>query len=439
MKRFVALSLLAIGIAVVVARVASAQQPADEDVTASAEPGAQIVIPDDPNAPIPVPEPTPKALRYHRTGTMLWVFGIFWGILVPIVILSTGLSAKMRDLATKVGRKWFFIIAIYGILFTILSFVIDLPLGYYSGFIRQHEYGLSNQTVAKWWTDAFKGLGVSLIVIPLVLWVPYLLLRKSPRRWWLWTGLAMIPFIILTLLVTPIWVAPLFNKFGPMKDKALEQEILALASRAGIEGSRVFEVEKSVDTKAVNAYVTGFMNTKRVVLWDTILGKLERNEILFVMGHEMGHYVLGHVMQVIAMASLLVMAGLYAVHRTANALIRRWGDRWGFRELADPASLPLIILLFSVASLVLSPAALALSRYNEHQADTFGLEITRDNRGAALAFAKLQTENLAVPRPGLIHKIFRASHPPLGERIDYCNSYKPWESGAPLKYADRFK
>jgi Zn-dependent protease with chaperone function len=133
----------------------------------------------------------------------------------------------------------------------------------------------------------------------------------SPRRWWLWTGLAAVPFIVLMLLIAPIWIDPLFNKFGPMKDEALEAQILALADRAGIAGSRVFEVDKSVDTKAVNAYVTGVGQTKRIVLWDTIIAKLERRELLFVMGHEMGHYVLGHVPETIAFLSLVILATFY--------------------------------------------------------------------------------------------------------------------------------
>ncbi|HUP64941.1 MAG TPA: M48 family metallopeptidase [Thermoanaerobaculia bacterium] len=437
MKRIVLVSLVAIGVAVIAARVVSAQTPAPEE--RSGQPERPIEVPADPNAPVPVPEPSEKALRYHRTGNVLWAVGILWGIVVPLALLFSGFSAHIRDVARRIGKKWFFTVAIFAILFTIVSWVIDLPLAYYTGFARQHEYGLSNQTQAKWWSDALKGLMVSVIMTPLVLWIPYLLLRKSPKRWWLWTGLASIPLIILLLLVSPIWIAPLFNEFGPMKDKALEQDILNLAQRAGIEGSRVFEVEKSVDTKAVNAYVTGFAETKRIVLWDTIIAKLDRDELLFVMGHEMGHFVLGHVLQIIAIASALVIIGLWAVHVTAAKLIERHQKKWGFTELSDVASLPLMGLLFGIATFVLTPAVLMLTRHNEHESDRFGLEITRNNRAAAVAFIKLQEENLGVPRPGTLYKIWRSSHPPIGERIDFINSYKPWETGQPLRYEEKFQ
>jgi Zn-dependent protease with chaperone function len=224
-----------------------------------------------------------------------------------------------------------------------------------------------------------------------------------------------------------------------MKNKELETKILALADRAGIEGSRVYEVEKSEDTKALNAYVTGFGNTKRIVLWDTIIAKLDEDELLFVMGHEMGHYVLGHVWKTILFFSLLIIVTLYAIHRTAGWLINKYHQRFGFTELSDIASLPLIILLFSFYFLIVTPIALSFSRGNEHESDRFGLEITRNNHAAATAFVKLQEENLGVPRPHVLLKLWRASHPPLGERIDFCNEYRPWEKGEPLKYGDLFK
>jgi Zn-dependent protease with chaperone function len=338
-----------------------------------------------------------------------------------------------------VGRNWFFTIAFYFALLWILLYFIDWPLNYYEGFVRQHAYGLSNQTFAKWLGDSLKILLIGLAAGCLVLWVPYLLLAKSPRRWWLYTGLLTIPFLFLIMLIAPIWIEPLFNQFGPMQNKTLEGEILALADRAGIEGSRVFEVDKSVDTKAVNAYVTGLWGTKRIVLWDTLLAKVPDKEILFILGHEMGHYVLNHVLQGILFGSALALVTLWAIHATAGGLIRRYQKRWGFDRLADIASLPLILLLVNIFSLAVVPVGLAFSRHIEHEADRFGLEITRDNHAAALSFVQLQDENLSVPRPGLLYYIWRCSHPTLGERVDFCNEYRPWDKGEPLKYGRLFR
>jgi STE24 endopeptidase len=423
---------------------ASAQAPATDTARSPATPAADVspgnaAAPEAESGKVAVPPPSEKAMRYYRSGNVVWVVDTLIGLLVPTLFLFTGFSARLRDAARRVGRNWFFTIAVYFVLYSLVSFVLTLPWAYYVEFVRQHAYDLSNQTFAKWTSDTVKGLLVGLIVGALFVWVPFLLLKKSPRRWWLYTSLAAIPFIVLMLFVTPIWIEPLFNDFGPMKDKSLERDILALADRAGIEGGRVYEVNKSVDTKAVNAYVTGFGDTKRIVLWDTILAKLDRRQVLFVMGHEMGHYVLGHVPKTIAVISLVLLVTLYFAHRTAGWFIARFRSRFGFDALADVAALPLLLLLFNGFGLVVSPALLAYSRHQEHEADRFGLEITHDNHAAATSFVKLQTENLANPRPGLLYKLWRASHPPVGERIDFCNSYRPWETGAPERYERLFR
>jgi STE24 endopeptidase len=389
--------------------------------------------------PVVVPSPSEKAMSYYNSGIVLWIVGMILGLLIPFLFLQTRASAKIRDFSQKIGRKWFFAITIYFIIFLVLTYIIGLPLDFYQDYLREHDYGLSNQSFGRWFSNSLITLVVSIVVGSLFLWIPYLLLRKSPRRWWLYTGVLLIPFIFLAVLVTPVWINPLFNNFGEMKDKQLEAKILALADRAGIEGSRVYEVDKSADTNAVNAYVTGFMSTKRIVLWDTILKKLDERELLFVMGHEMGHYVLGHVWKGILFSIVLIFITLFLAYKTSDFLIKKYGARWGFSELSDPAAFPLILLIISVFSLLISPLTLAYSRYAEHEADRFAIEITRDNQAGATAFVKLQTENLSNPRPSEIIKILRASHPPIGERVDFCNSYKPWETGEPLKYGDLFK
>jgi len=391
------------------------------------------------DAPVPVPEPSEKAMARYRSGVVLWLFDTAWGFVVPAVVLLTGFSARMRNWAMRVSRKRVLTIAIYFAIFSIVMFVIDLPRAYYEEFVREHAYGLSNQTFSKWFGDSLKGLAVGTLMGALFLWVPYLLLRKSPRRWWLYTAMAAVPFLVFTLLIAPIWIDPLFNTFGPMKNKALETKILQLADRAGIEGGRVYEVDKSVDTKALNAYVAGVGGTKRIVLWDTIIARLDEPQLLFVMGHEMGHYVLNHIWKQLAIFSVLIALMLYAVHRTAGAVIVREHGRFGFTELSDVASLPLIMLLFSLAFFIASPLALGITRHFEHEADRFGLEITRTNRAAALAFVRLQQDNLANPRPHWLVRLFRASHPTVAERIEFANSYRPWQTGQPRTYEHLFR
>jgi Zn-dependent protease with chaperone function len=375
---------------------------------------------------VTVPEASALALRYYRSGNVIWIVEQVLGIALPALLLLTGWSARLRTLASNVARGHFYpTLVVYLMLVATLLFVVQLPLTVYVGYLREHAYGLSAQRFSKFAGDQLKGLAVGMVIGALVIWVPYLLLARSPTGWWLWTGALALPFLTLMLLIGPVYIAPLFNRFGPMKDKALESQVLAVAAQAGVEGARVFEVNKSVDTEKVNAYVTGLGKTKRIVLWDTLLTRLSPAETRFVVGHELGHYVLGHVWINILVSWALALAGLFAAHGTAGFLLARFGTRFGFTRLADPASLPLLLLLLSLFSFLISPAALALSRYHEHQADRFGLDLTRDNHAAATAFVALQLQNLAVPRPGLLYKFFRASHPPIGERVDFINAYRP--------------
>jgi STE24 endopeptidase len=376
--------------------------------------------------PVTVPEASELALRYYRSGNVIWAVEQLLALALPALLLFTGLSARLRTLAASLGRGHFYpTLVVYLVLLSLLLFVVQLPLTVYVGYVREHAYGLSSQRFAKFAGDQVKGLGIGLVVGALVIWVPYLLLARSPARWWLWTGALTLPFFTLVLLIAPVYISPLFNKFGPMKDKALETDVLAVAAQAGVDGARVFEVDKSVDTEKVNAYVTGVGQTKRIVLWDTLLARLTPAQTRFVVGHELGHYVLGHVWINILISSALTLLGLYGAHRTAGFLLARFGARFGFTQLSDPASLPLLMLLLSLFSFLIGPAALALSRHHEHEADRFGLDLTRDNHAAATAFVALQRQNLAVPRPGLLYKIFRASHPPIGERVDFINGYQP--------------
>lgn len=388
---------------------------------------------------VPVPQPSPKAVEYYKTGNWLWIADTLWGFLIPALILFTGFSATMRNWAKKVGKYWYFTLLLYFVLFSVVMFVINFPLDYYESFVRPHGYGLSSQAFGKWFGDDIKGLLIGLVMGALFLWIPYLLLKRATKRWWLYTWLVSIPVMIFLMVVQPIWIAPMFNKFGPMQDKTLEVKILNLAHRAGIEDARVFEVNKSVDTNELNAYVTGIGGTKRIVLWDTIIKKLTPGELLVVMGHEMGHYVLGHIWYSLIFGSLFLLLGLWLIHLTAGWVLRKFGGRFGFTELGDIASLPLLILMFSLFSFIMSPVALAYSRHHEHEADRFALEITHDNHDCAMAFVTLTNNDLGYPRPGWLYKLWRSSHPPLGERIDFCNNYHPWTEGKPLKYGNYFK
>lgn len=390
-------------------------------------------------ADVVVPEPSEQAMRYYQSGNVLWIIRQAWAFIVPLFFLVTGLSGKLGFLSEKWGRKWFFAVLIYLLMFVPLFNLFNLPLDFYEEYVRPHAYGFSNQTLDRWWDHYVKEVIVALIGSLLFVWMFYLLLKKSPRRWWFYSSILSSAITFFLMIVQPIWISPLFNHFGSMKDKALEAKILQLAHRAGIEDGRVFEVDKSSDTKTINAYVTGLGSSNRIVLWDTAIQGLSEEQLLFVMGHEMGHYVLRHIWWHFVYFSLLSFFIFYLTYKTAHSLIRRFHHRFGFVHLYSIASLPLLIFLVGFFSFLSLPLSNYVSRMMEHDADRFGLEITQNNRAAGEAFVVLQQQNLANPNPGPIYRFWRSSHPPLKDRIDFSNSYCPGKMGEPLKYEEYFK
>jgi Zn-dependent protease with chaperone function len=389
---------------------------------------------------VAVPDPSALAVRYHRGGNALWAAATLLDLALPATLLFTGVSARVRRTAEGLARgRRFVTIAVYAVAYVVIQALVFLPLSWYAGYVRQHAYGLSAETLAAWVGDWAKAVAISAVVAALLLWIPYWMLRVSPRRWWLWTGLLTAPLTVLAMIVMPVYIAPLFDDYGRMRDPALEQRIARLAARAGIPDSRIYEVRKSEETRQVNAYVAGFGDTKRIVLWDTLVDRLRPDEVEFVVGHEIGHFVLRHTLTIIVAATLLVTLSLWAVHRVAGWLIARFRERFGFDRLDDVASLPVLALVGGVVMLAATPAALALSRWQEREADRFGLEITRANNAAARAFVRLQEDNLAVPRTGPLFRLWRASHPDLADRIEFANRYSPWLRGQPLRYGDRFR
>ncbi len=383
---------------------------------------------EDESTPLPVPRPTQLALEYHRSGTYLWAFARVWDLAVPLALLFTGASARLRNVARRNGKTEICSISVYMIIFLVLVYLADLPLRYYLGFVRQHAYGLSRQSFGRWFGNSLKGLGLDLLGGALFAWVPFWMIRRAPRAWWIIVSALTIPFFAFLTLITPIWIEPLYNNFGPMTDPRLERKILDLAAHAGIQGSRVFEVNKSVDTKTANAYVTGLFGTKRIVLWDTLLRDFDEREVLAVMGHEMGHYVLNHVAWGLALSSTVIAVSLFWTDRAGRWLVGRYAQRLGFSSLGDVAATPLLLVLLGLASLGMGPIALAYSRKIEHQADRFALDLTHANRSAALAFADLQRENLGVPYQSFVDRLWRSTHPSVAERIEFCNAYRPWEN-----------
>lgn len=386
-----------------------------------------------------MPPPSERAVRYHRSGLRLWAFGQLWAIGIPVAIFASGLASRVRNLARRAIPWGPGATAVAVVLFLAILFAANFPLRFYAGYVRPHEYGLSIQGFGRWLGNVFKGLGVTMAVAAAIVPGLYALIARSPGRWWLYAGLLSIPFAAAGAWLVPLVVDPLFHDFAPLQSPQLEAKIDALARKAGIDDAPIFQVDMSRDTTTVNAYVTGLFGSKRIVLWDTLFPRFTDDQILAIMGHEMGHYVLHHVAVGVCLSGLGAIAVLFVVDRAARRVLHRLGPRLGIGGLADEATLPLLYALTLAAMLLADPIALAVSRYQEHEADRFALEITRDNFATASAFLNFQRDNLSIPYPDPVTRIWRSSHPSLGERIEFSNDYRPWATGQPLKYGGLFR
>jgi Zn-dependent protease with chaperone function len=379
---------------------------------------------------------TPENRAYSNLKVAIRFLEPVYALLVGLLVLFSGFSADLRNIAHAMGRRRWVRVLVFLTLYTLVVFVATFPVAWYDGFVVEHRFGLSQQSFGGWLGDQGKELMVSLFtlgVVP-VLWLVYTLIARSRRWWWLWVGLASLPLIVGGTLLEPLVVDPLFNKFTPLENHQLERRILDLAARAGIPGRNVYQVNKSEQTNKYNAYVNGFGVSQRIVLWDTTLRGMNEDEILFVMGHEMGHYVLRHIWKGIAFSWLGSLLMLWITALLAERLVARFGANWGFDRLDDVASLPLLSLLISLLAFVGQPAANGMSRQIESEADVYGLEITRDNDAAARAFLKLGAQNKSNPEPSTFVRLVLYSHPSLSERVQLAISYRPWEHGEPNRF-----
>jgi STE24 endopeptidase len=416
MRTFAKIALVVAAVAVTVAVVAQQPQP-----TRRGSQEEKIAV-----------KVTPEMIRHSRIVETLYFVGTAYSIGVLVLLLLSGASRRMRDLAAALTKKKFLAAMIYIVFFVLATTILELPLTYYAGFVVPHQFDLTDQTLGGWLTDEVKGLIIGLVLSAVIGALALFGIRKF-KRWWLVLWVGTIPIILLLVVVQPVILDPVFNKFEPLKNQHLKQQLLTLASRAGIEGGDVYQVDKSKQTKTMNAYVNGIGPTKRIVMWDTLLAKMTEEEVLVVMGHEMGHYVMLHMWKGLAFFLMLAFVVYYYGQGIHDRGIARWGRKWGITEPGDPASVPWLLLIVSVIGFLLSPIVAGFSRHLEHNADIFSLEMTHLNEPMARAFVKLAEDSKRDPNPHPFIEFWRYSHPAIAKRIEFSLSYKPWEKGEPNK------
>jgi STE24 endopeptidase len=385
-----------------------------------------------------------KAVAYSRAGYTLYFLSYFLGGLFLFLILRLGWAAKFRDIAESVSdRKW-----IQGFVFVPLLFltldVLDMPVSLYWHSLSLH-YQQSVQGWGSWFWDWTKGELINAafgIVLVLIL---FAVMRRSPRRWWLYFWFPAVLILLGLIVITPLVIDPLFNKFEPLSKEhpALVASIERLTKRAGvpIPPDRIFLMLASQKTNAINAYVTGLGGSKRVVIWDTTIEKTSNDESLFIVGHELGHYVLGHVWRGFLAGVAGLLLALYLMFRGLHWALDRWARDWNLYGQEDWASLAVLLLLLQALLFVSSPVISGFSRMQEHAADVYGLEVIHglvpdSEEVAAHAFQVIGELDLSDPNPPPFITFWLYSHPPLAERLVFAHSYDPWSKGKSPKYVE---
>jgi STE24 endopeptidase len=371
---------------------------------------------------------TDEMVRHSRTVNVLYFVGVVWSGAVMLGLLVSGASRRMRDLAGRAAKPPLAAAFLYVILFVLAATALEFPLAYYAGFMVPHQFDLSHQGLASWLGDFGKELAVNLAIVP-VLGAVALAVITRVKRWWLVLWACSVPLTVLLIVIQPVMLDPIYNDFEPLQDQVLRGKLLNLASRAGIEGGRVYQVNMSRQTTTMNAYVNGIGPTNRIVLWDTLLAKLDHDETLAVMGHEMGHYVLNHIWKGLAFSVAVSFAGFFVAQRVYDRGLGRWGARWGCSSPGDAASLPWLLFVAGGITFLLSPVYSGFSRAIEHEADVFSLELTHLNEPMATAFRKMAEDSKMDPSPPAVMELWCYSHPPIAKRIPFALSYKPWETG----------
>ncbi|MGH9574187.1 MAG: M48 family metallopeptidase [Candidatus Acidiferrales bacterium] len=384
--------------------------------------------------------------KAHHLGQIeFWgsIVSFLYSVLILLIVLQTRLAPKFRDWAERATKFRFAQCAIFAALLVIVLDILGIPVDAAEHWISL-KFGLSVQSWLSWFADGAKSALLTIVLAIFLVWLLYVALRRSPRRWWLYFWIATIPITIFLVFVQPVVVDPLFHNFEPLaqKDAPLAAALEQMVQRTGkdIPESRMYWMAASAKTNELNAYVTGIGASKRIVVWDTTIAHLDTPQTVFVVGHEMGHYVLNHIPKGIAAGEAFLLIVFYLGYLALNWMLGRWGPRWGIRDASDWASLPALLLLLTIFSFAANPTTNAFSRHIEHQADQYGLEVTHgltpnSAQVAAQSFEILGKIDLSDPAPNPVDVFMFYTHPTIAERVRFALTYDPWADGGHGQFA----
>lgn len=388
------------------------------------------------------PDKLRRAIAYSRIRVLLDFAGSGWGILQLILLLSLGIAAQMRNLAVNLSRNRWVQGYAFTLIFLLVTALLSLPLDIY-GHHAAVVYGQSVQDWRGWLWDQIKAFGLSFAFGGLFVMLLFWAIRKAPDRWWFWFWIPAMIAVVIGVFIAPVFLDPLFNKFEPLakSNPALVDRLEQVVHRGGIDipPDRMFLMKASEKVTGLNAYVTGVGASKRVVVWDNSIAKATPDEISFIFGHEMGHYVLNHIPHTLVFLGVLLLVEFYLGYLGVQWLIRRYGATWHISSQSDWAALVVLMLVLSVLSFLSEPIINGYSRSNEHTADVYGQEaihgIVADPQSTARhSFQVLGEESLTDPNPNPFVEFWTFSHPSVSSRAAFAANYNPWAPGQHPKF-----
>ena len=357
---------------------------------------------------------TPEARHYNRIRRWLGVADFLLGLAFLLVLLITGWTGTLRDLAYWAANQNYSIaVFFYVFMLLLISKILGFGLDYY-GFQLEHRYQLSNQKLHAWLWDELKGWVVGLVLATILVEILYFTIRQSPQNWWLITWFVFIALFLFFAQIAPIVFLPLFYKFEPLENDELKERLLLLSERAGTRVRGVYEWKLSEKSKKANAALTGLGATRRILLADTLLQNYSNDEIEAVLAHELGHHVHKHIVKSIAVQALVTFVGFWVGDMALNYSVEQHGM---FVTLSDFANLPLLVLVSTLLSFLLMPVLNAYSRHNERQADRYCFESIASVTPFISSMNKLADQNLAERAPSEWVEWFFHSHPAITKRV----------------------
>lgn len=391
------------------------------------------------------PDKLAKAVTLNKIRLTLEIVGTIWGFAVMLILLAGGWATRLEHWAQSLSTRRFWQGAIFFSAFFVISAVASLPLDMI-GHAVSRQYGISVQGWGGWFGDQGKGLAISLVFGTLVLLLFNLIVRKSPRRYWVWLWLITMPLACAGIILTPVFIDPLFNKFEPLTKTHAElvKKLETIVAKTGthIPPERMFLMKASAKSNGLNAYVTGMGSTKRFVMWDTATDRLPDDEVMFIFGHESGHYVLNHIPKMLTITAVCMFFIFWICARFAEWMVRRYGAKWHIDSVASRAGFLTLLFALSIASFLLTPASNTMSRHFEHEADVYGQEaihglVPDPQKTAVSAFNHLGEAWLEDPNPNPIVEFWDYNHPSVQNRAKFARSYDPWANGGHGKFFDR--